>query len=515
MRNASRDLNGYVWLKESRDQEPATRTLAAHVTVTFFEGGFFFSAARQPHSDLSRTGSSRSLVVGNRALHQSSAHFVRPANWWFEAGGSHCDGGAAESRARCRRRDAAAAAAAGVFAAAFACRERHGPHVPPRRARKGLLLCLGGPGGEEGCVLLRGASNRRVRRAAFFPAFGLVRYPLAPEPGSRNLACGRSFLLGPAPAISPAEGPFCWGREDYPEVVQRKCVYKFYWRIPRKADCRVFGKRNFYLPHHAAAFGNTSHQVQSGGSFDIDYTVADPKGRQLMSGEKERQGDYLFTGNEVGEYTFCFSNGMSTFAEKLVDFNIYVENERKPAVSDAKKVVGGPGAADEHTNNMDEILFRVSGHMSSISRKQKYFRTREHRNMATVRSTENKIFYFSLAESAIIVTVAVLQVFIVRAFFGTTKKGRAPCSASVRGRPRIGISLEPGSPGPEEIAAYCMLPQRPILLLHRFAPFGIELAKTTMMNCELIRQAECLQRRKTSAPERGEEMARQQLSAAG
>lgn len=43
-----------------------------------------------------------------------------------------------------------------------------------------------------------------------------------------------------------------------------------------------------------------------------------------MSSEKERQGDFVFTAKETGEYRFCFDNDMSTFAEKLVDFEIAV-----------------------------------------------------------------------------------------------------------------------------------------------------------------------------------------------
>lgn len=43
-----------------------------------------------------------------------------------------------------------------------------------------------------------------------------------------------------------------------------------------------------------------------------------------MQGEKERQGDFAFTAQQVGEYSFCFSNEMSTFAEKFVDFEISV-----------------------------------------------------------------------------------------------------------------------------------------------------------------------------------------------
>lgn len=43
-----------------------------------------------------------------------------------------------------------------------------------------------------------------------------------------------------------------------------------------------------------------------------------------MDSQKERQGDFVFTAKETGEYRFCFDNDMSTFAEKMVDFEIAV-----------------------------------------------------------------------------------------------------------------------------------------------------------------------------------------------
>jgi len=67
-------------------------------------------------------------------------------------------------------------------------------------------------------------------------------------------------------------------------------------------------------------------QVQSGGAFDVDYEAVGPNERTIMKGEKERQGDFVFTANDVGEYRFCFNNEMSTFAEKVVDFEIAVRN---------------------------------------------------------------------------------------------------------------------------------------------------------------------------------------------
>lgn len=65
-------------------------------------------------------------------------------------------------------------------------------------------------------------------------------------------------------------------------------------------------------------------QVQAGGSFDVDYEVVGPGEKVILDGQKERQGDFVFTASDPGEYKFCFNNQMSTFAEKFVDFEIAV-----------------------------------------------------------------------------------------------------------------------------------------------------------------------------------------------
>lgn len=49
-----------------------------------------------------------------------------------------------------------------------------------------------------------------------------------------------------------------------------------------------------------------------------------PDGKVIMENSKERQLDSVFTAKVTGEYSFCFNNEMSTFAEKMVDFEIAV-----------------------------------------------------------------------------------------------------------------------------------------------------------------------------------------------
>lgn len=46
--------------------------------------------------------------------------------------------------------------------------------------------------------------------------------------------------------------------------------------------------------------------------------------------------------------------------------------------------------------------------------------------MSTVKSTENRIFNFSVMESLLMISMAGLQVFIVRFFFQGARKGQIP-----------------------------------------------------------------------------------------
>lgn len=106
-------------------------------------------------------------------------------------------------------------------------------------------------------------------------------------------------------------------------------------------------------------------QVQSGGSFDIDYEVRDPGDKVILDGQQERQGDFVLSANVAGEYSFCFENDMSTLTEKLVDFDIMVESEprREPPAK--------AGQISEHTSALEESIFRLTGILNSIKRLQK------------------------------------------------------------------------------------------------------------------------------------------------
>lgn len=97
--------------------------------------------------------------------------------------------------------------------------------------------------------------------------------------------------------------------------------------------------------------------------------------------------------------------------------DIKVENESRAQLPSKQ------GSTPEQTSVLEESILKLSSQLSTINRNQKYFRTRENRNFSTVRSTEKRIFNFSVIEGLMMVTMAGLQVFIVRFFFQGARKG--------------------------------------------------------------------------------------------
>ncbi|KAE8222531.1 hypothetical protein CF319_g4285 [Tilletia indica] len=160
--------------------------------------------------------------------------------------------------------------------------------------------------------------------------------------------------------------------------------------------------------------------VQSA-SPEVDYYIEGPHGKQIMQGQRERQLDIVFTGNDVGEYSFCFENDHTHFAEKMIDFDITVESEPRLElpISKAKELA-------EHSAPLQEGIMTIDSRLNSILRTQRYFRTRENRNFNTVVSTQSKIFWYSVIESLVIIAISGAQVFVVRHLFekGSTKRYR-------------------------------------------------------------------------------------------
>ncbi|KAI8891698.1 emp24/gp25L/p24 family/GOLD-domain-containing protein [Globomyces pollinis-pini] len=180
-------------------------------------------------------------------------------------------------------------------------------------------------------------------------------------------------------------------------------------------------------PHERACFYVDAKQpneklafyfaVQEGGDFDIDYDLNDPNSKIILTGQAERQGDFVLTAKLPGEYGVCFSNSMSTFAEKLIDFDLTIEHEVNPAAYHQSEI--------EESVAMEKLqqeTLALSSSLSSVARMQRVIRTKEHRNKSTIKDTEGRLFWFAIIESLVMVAMAAIQVYAIQSFF--SKSGR-------------------------------------------------------------------------------------------
>jgi len=84
----------------------------------------------------------------------------------------------------------------------------------------------------------------------------------------------------------------------------------------------------------------------------------------MHSGTKEKDGELVFNIEQAGEYTFCFSNQMSTVTTKIVEFEMEL-----PEV-----------ALYEEMENFDKIMEsfnKIHHSVDEVHKKQTYFKTRE------------------------------------------------------------------------------------------------------------------------------------------
>jgi len=87
----------------------------------------------------------------------------------------------------------------------------------------------------------------------------------------------------------------------------------------------------------------------------------------MLDGERESQGDYIFTAKHVGEYSFCFENDMSTITHKLIDFDIMVESEPR------REAPARQGQISEKTSSLEESVYRLRHQLGTIERTQRQY----------------------------------------------------------------------------------------------------------------------------------------------
>ncbi|KAA0147869.1 hypothetical protein FNF29_07082 [Cafeteria roenbergensis] len=133
---------------------------------------------------------------------------------------------------------------------------------------------------------------------------------------------------------------------------------------------------------------------------NIDYTTGNVVDSLIKKG-------HSFIAPSSGNYAFCMDNTMSRWTAKVVDFELEVTSPSRPAEGESPKEVNG----------MKRSTDRIHEQLSAVERMQHYLQQREHTHRDTAESTNDRIAWYAVTETFIVVGLSVAQVVLVRRWF--------------------------------------------------------------------------------------------------
>lgn len=170
--------------------------------------------------------------------------------------------------------------------------------------------------------------------------------------------------------------------------------------------------------------------VQEGDAndFQVNYEIFGPadKYTPLLKRSKERQGEWSFPAEHMGEYAFCFDGGQEH--NKIVDLEINYKcareenerSERRKARKEQRKL--REASSNKLQESLENSVDNIERQLYLLERNMQYYKTRNNRNHYTVRSTNRRVVLFSIYGILLLVGMSCAQVFVLQCFFKASRK---------------------------------------------------------------------------------------------
>ncbi|EDV21244.1 Transmembrane emp24 domain-containing protein 7 [Trichoplax sp. H2] len=155
------------------------------------------------------------------------------------------------------------------------------------------------------------------------------------------------------------------------------------------------------------------YQVLSGGNYDVDVVIKGPDSGQIYSGQRKQYDSHTFSAESDGVYSFCFSNEFSSFTHKVIYFDLVVGDEA-PILDRLNK-------KQSALTQLESSCVNIHENLNVLIDVQTHHRNRESAGRNLAELLNERVSYWSVGESVIIVIIGIGQVWLLRRFF-TTKK---------------------------------------------------------------------------------------------
>nr|CDS29330.1 transmembrane emp24 domain containing protein 7 [Hymenolepis microstoma] len=168
--------------------------------------------------------------------------------------------------------------------------------------------------------------------------------------------------------------------------------------------------RCFYAPMEEGEHSTIEFQVISGGNFDVDVILHDPFKNIVKQLEREQYDYFEFTAKVAGEYKLCFGNEFSSVTHKVVYVSWELESQRSQLAG---------GKPDSPLTMMDTMMYSIHENLRNAAAAQTKVRLQEATSRSFIEALNDRVTWGSIIHAAIIVIVAVGQVYLLRSLFNT------------------------------------------------------------------------------------------------
>ncbi|KAK1795875.1 hypothetical protein P4O66_008980 [Electrophorus voltai] len=183
-------------------------------------------------------------------------------------------------------------------------------------------------------------------------------------------------------------------------------------------------KECFYQTMEKDASLEIEYQVLDGAGLDVDFYLYSPSGHVLFSDFRKSDGVHTAE-TEAGDYMFCFDNSFSTLSEKVIFFELILDNMGEGEDSeDWKEYMQGADMLDLKLEDIMDSINGVKARLGKSLQIQTVLRAFEARDRNLQESNYERVNVWSCTNMVVMVLVSCIQVYLLRSLFDDKRKTR-------------------------------------------------------------------------------------------
>lgn len=183
-------------------------------------------------------------------------------------------------------------------------------------------------------------------------------------------------------------------------------------------------KECFYQTMKKDATLEIEYQVIDGAGLDVDFYISSPNGKVLYFDQRKSDGVHSIE-TENGDYMFCFDNSFSSISEKIVFFELILDN-MEPEGDSTKwnDILPGGELLDMKLEDILDTINSVKGRLSKSNQIQGLLRAFEARDRNLQEGNYDRVTFWSIVNLAVMLTVSCLQVYMLKHLFNDNRRSR-------------------------------------------------------------------------------------------